>query len=311
MKYVFLVGCPRSGTTWLQVLLAQHGQVATARETHLFNGYLKHLDRWWRFFESQPDNVGLKVLFSPDEYYKLCSLFVHGVMQKIAASNPTATVVLEKTPNHVRYAPLILKLVPDAYFIHIVRDPRSVVSSLCAAGRSWGASWASRSTLSNARLWCQDVTRGRAIGGLTDRFREVRYEDLRGTRGTDVLHDLYTWLELPGDRQVASRALDACEITRLRDGGTGVRAFDSVKPRDPVFFRKGATDGWKQDLSPRDIRVVEYAAEALMQEYGYLPDQTTRGQRPLRVAVRDFIDRVESQVRRHTDATFRKLRAVC
>lgn len=180
MKHVFLVGCPRSGTTWLQILLAQHSQVATARETHLFNGYLHQLDRCWKTFKSHPDRVGLDTLLTEEEYYGLCSLFAQGVMKKIAASNPGATVVLEKTPSHVRFAPLILKMVPDAYFVHIVRDPRSVVSSLCAASRSWGGKWASRSVLSNARLWCSDVTRGREIARLTDRFREVRYEDLRG-----------------------------------------------------------------------------------------------------------------------------------
>lgn len=310
MKHVFLVGCPRSGTTWLQILLAQHEQVATTRETHLFNGYLYQLDRCWRAFESHPDRVGLDTLLSEDEYYGLCSLFVQGVMNKIAASNPAATVVLEKTPSHVRYAPLILKLLPDAYFIHIVRDPRSVVSSLCAASRSWGGRWASRSVLSNARIWCADVTKGREIGRLTERYREVRYEDLLGQDGADALYRLCAWLDLPGGPEFAAAALETCKITRLRDGGKDVRAYESVKPRESVFFRKGTTDAWKQDLAPRDIAVIEYAAEALMHEYGYPAYRGTNGKRPARVVIRDLIDKVEWQVRKRTDTAFEKLRAV-
>lgn len=311
MKHVFLVGCPRSGTTWLQILLAQHGQVATGRETHLFSGYLNQLDRRWRFFQSLPDRVGLKMLFSEDEYYSLCSVFVQGVMNKIAATNASATVVLEKTPNHVRFAPLILKVVPDAYFIHIVRDPRSVVSSLCAASRSWGKRWASSNVLSNARIWCSDVTLGHEISQLTERFREVRYEDLSGSQGADVLGRLYAWLGLPAGPELAAAALEACEITRLREGGKEVRAYESVKPQDSVFFRKGMTDGWKQELAPKDIEVIEYAAGALMHEYGYSPYRPTKGKRPFRVVVGDLIDRVESGVRRRTKTTFEKLRAVC
>jgi hypothetical protein len=311
VKHVFLVGCPRSGTTWLQLLLAQHGQIATARETHLFNAYLRQVDWSWNFYRSRQDRVGLHTLLSEDEYYGLWSLFVRGAMDKIAASNPAATVVLEKTPNHVRHAPLILKVLPDAHFIHLVRDPRSVVSSLCAASRSWGGRWASNDVLSNARLWREDVTRGRAIAQLTTRFREIRYEDLRATGGADVLHGLFDWLGLPSDREFAARALATCEISKLREGGEGIRAFDSIRPRDAVFFRSGTTDTWRQDVAPHDIAVIEYAAGELMQEFGYQPHRVGNGKRPFRVRVRDLVDRIESRVRLHTDATFQRLRAVC
>jgi hypothetical protein len=37
---VFLIGCPRSGTTWLQRLLASHPQVRTVQETFLFPRYI-------------------------------------------------------------------------------------------------------------------------------------------------------------------------------------------------------------------------------------------------------------------------------
>lgn len=308
MKHVFLVGCPRSGTTWLQVLLAQHPQVATARETHLFNGYLKHLDRWWKVWKAHPDHVGLAELFSEAEYYELCSRFVKGVMDKIYASNPAATVVLEKTPNHVRHGPLIVKLLPQAYFIHIVRDPRGTVNSLCAAGRSWGGSWASRSVLSNARMWCADVARGREIARLTERYREVRYEDLRGPQGAEVLQGLCEWLDLPGGAEAAARALETCDISRLRSGGHGVRAYESIRPGSAAFFRSGTSDSWKQDLTPHEIEVIEYTACDLMREYGYTPYRRANHRRPFRVSIRDLVDKVEWRVRSRTEAAFRKLR---
>jgi hypothetical protein len=47
-RYVFVVGSPRSGTTWLQLLLAQHPAVATHQETHLFHNYLGPLERAYR-----------------------------------------------------------------------------------------------------------------------------------------------------------------------------------------------------------------------------------------------------------------------
>lgn len=45
---VFLVGSPRSGTTWVQRLLASHPQIQTGQESHLFAAYIGPQLRAWR-----------------------------------------------------------------------------------------------------------------------------------------------------------------------------------------------------------------------------------------------------------------------
>ena len=60
------------------------------------------------------------------------------VFAKIAQSKPSATIVLEKTPNHVNCWREILDVWPQAHFIHIIRDPRSVVASLRACLENLG-----------------------------------------------------------------------------------------------------------------------------------------------------------------------------
>jgi hypothetical protein len=146
-------------------------------ETHVFSEYLGCLNKKWEQQKSRSATVGLTPLLSEDEFYALCRDFAEKVLQKIADSNPAATVTLEKTPQHVRHAQFILALFPKARFIHIVRDPRSVVSSLRAAAHSWGSTWASSIIRDNAKLWCCDVTSGREIRYLTNRYREILYED--------------------------------------------------------------------------------------------------------------------------------------
>jgi hypothetical protein len=42
-KLVFLVGAPRSGTSWLQLLLSASPSIATATETYLFATYTQSL----------------------------------------------------------------------------------------------------------------------------------------------------------------------------------------------------------------------------------------------------------------------------
>src|SRR5690348_9627165 len=120
MKYFFVVGCPRSGTTWLRVLLAQHPAVATTRETHLFDRYIVELQTAWDH-DLAAGTTGLQAALSGDQFTALCANFARGVMQRIEEATPGAKVLVEKTPAHVRHVPLILKLLPEVHFIHLIR----------------------------------------------------------------------------------------------------------------------------------------------------------------------------------------------
>jgi Sulfotransferase family len=282
------------------LLLAQHPQVATTRETHLFDGYLARLDQTWEAYKTRQAKVGLNILLSEQEFYDLCRNFANGVLDKIAAGNESATVILDKTPQHVRYAQLILKLIPDAFFIHIVRDPRSVVSSLRAAASSWASQWASPGVRGNARLWHSQVTAGREIGALTSNFREVRFEDLKGEDGPEILQGLFTWTGLPADAQFIQQALEACQIDNVREQGEGIRAFNRLKPQDPESLRKGRVDSWKSELSPRQIKVIEYINRDLMKCYGYeLSTVTDKPAMPWPLMLAEVFDRADWRTR-HT-----------
>ena len=294
------------------MLLAQHPNVATTQETHLFNGYLRHLRRAWQRYKSLPSEIGMTQLFSDADFDSLCADFAKKVFQRIAETNVAATVVLEKTPDHLRDGPFILQLLPEVYFIHIIRDPRSVVSSLGAAARSWGRRWASSSVVHNARLWRSDVSRGREISRLTPRYREVRYEDLLSSAGPEVLEGLFSWLDLPADREFSQAALTACQIDRLRQGGHGVRAYESLKRTQANFFRRGQADGWKSDLPPGAIAIVEYINRDLLTQCGYSCFSAigTRPTKPVRLAAYETIEKVERRVRKRMDAAFKKALSV-
>jgi Sulfotransferase family len=310
-KYVLIVGAPRSGTSWLQVLLAQHSKIATTQETHLFNGYLAHLGRAWERYTLLGQDIGMTRLLREDEFYRLCGEFAQMALEKIADAHPSATVVLEKTPDHVRHAPFILRLLPEVWFLHMIRDPRSVVGSLAVAARSWASHWASSSVVDNALLWLSDVTLGRQIAGLTQRYCEVRYEDLVSDAGPKTLETIFAWLELPQDLAFCQAALEACHIDRMKQGGNDIRGYELLKRTQAGFLRKGRPDAWKQDLSPTAIATVEYVAGKLMQECGY-PLSTGRigSAVKLRLATHSVLGSVEKQTRRTIDFIFRKAHSI-
>jgi Sulfotransferase family len=320
-NYAFIVGCPRSGTSWLQLLLAQHPQVATTKETHLFNGYLKHLWRAWENYKSLRTGIGMTQLLSDDDFYQLCAVFAGSVFQRIADTNPGAAVVLEKTPDHVRYSSFILRLFAEARFLHLIRDPRSVVSSLAAAAPSWGAHWASSSIVHNASLWRSDVRLGRQISALTHRYHEVRYEDLMGNRGAETLEGIFAWLGLPVELGFCQATLEACSFDRMRQNPEEIRDYESLKRAGtvdwanifarPEILRKGRIDSWKEELSRTEIATVEYLAGDLMRECGYSPSGLRIGVGiKLRLGTRAALDLAEQQIRSMLNRAFRKARSI-
>lgn len=48
---------------------------------------------------------------------------------------------LEKSPTHIHYAPDIHRLVPEAWTIHVIRDPRDTVASIWDAAQRYGDPW--------------------------------------------------------------------------------------------------------------------------------------------------------------------------
>ncbi len=139
---LFLVGCPRSGTTLLQSLLAAHPELASFPESHLFQSLWIY--RWSRFLgiaspkgreqlnwflhEINQDNLQHKL--PPNARF----IRQYGVIFKEALDNTTQaqgkSIWLEKSPEHVRYIRYIEASIPDAKFIHLVRNGSDVVASL-------------------------------------------------------------------------------------------------------------------------------------------------------------------------------------
>jgi len=79
-------------------------------------------------------------------------------------------------------------------------------------------------------------------------------------------------------------------------------------PNPESSRRRGTVDGWKQDLSRRDIETVEYIAKDLMQDYGYQCSRIAekRSKKPLHLLIQDLFDGVNWRVR----ARLNKMRAI-
>jgi hypothetical protein len=266
---VFIVGSARSGTNWLRRLLSQSRNVATGPETHLFSSYLLSLDETWH--RHQGTGVGLPQLISEDELAAWMRGFAELCLGRIAEGRPDARIVLEKTPKHGEHAADILRLFPKAFFIHIIRDPRAVVPSLRAASRSWGSTWAPGRLADACRKWRRDVANARTAGTVTERYCEVRYEELHADGPGEIMR-LFAWLGEPVSREEAESYVAASAFEKVRP------TVSSPEDVDAQFYRRGEVDSWRRELSSSDIAIIERLTRKQMAELGYEPVAGRRDQ---------------------------------
>jgi hypothetical protein len=292
-KRVFIVGCRRSGTTWTMLLLAHHPGVVALQQTDLFRR-LAHVRRWLETrdafgacalaAEVRPGVEGARTAdglvrvpladaLARVRHADLVRPLATAVYAELAALHPAPLALVEQTPEHLEVWEDVLAVFPDAWFVHVVRDPRSVYGSQRDAAVSWAdPTRFSRDPLDVAEEWVRAVERGRAIAAATPRYHEVRYESLRRDPAR-TLAALLRALELPADDALCARAVSACALETLR---TSAHA-------PPGFFRRGEADGWRSELSRSALRAVEHVAGPLMRELGYEPLHPADAPAPLRV----------------------------
>lgn len=273
MKTVFIIAVPRSGTSWLQGMLAILPEVATVRETHLVDGYLKGLVNSWYQEQQQPDPDGLKAILTEAEFYDCIKSFSDRILTRVLEFNPSAEIILEKTPDNLNFVPLLDRLYPKAYFIHVIRDPRAVVAShLSLKQETWGWVPQKQNQVDLAQKWVRGMEqRDRAAILLEERFLEVRYEDLKRDRDSTLLR-IINFLALNYTKEQLSQLIPNRSASDLDRNKANLPSHNPFFDTRPNFFRRGEVDSWKQELTKEQIIDVEAICIRSMIAYGYQPE---------------------------------------
>lgn len=208
MYRVFVVGCSRSGTTVLQRQLVQTCQLFSLPETDFFGLSLRGgLDQVLARFGvsrslSSPDRAfdRLRKLLpeidivekSPPRTWRYGEIMNHFVaILDEAARQSDEAGWLEKTPKHFRFAPVILRHLPDARILHVVRWGPDVVASILDRAAKYPDEFPRQGDVSyGIKLWNRavrcalaDLKRGRAEVVLYEDFAahpQVLIEGLTG-----------------------------------------------------------------------------------------------------------------------------------
>jgi hypothetical protein len=281
-----IVGCPRSGTSMLAVMLDAHPDIAFPPET----AFVKHVVA----LSGPPDLLRRKFVEivttdrAPDSNWTDLGLDRASFERRMATIEPfNVTSGLrglfdmyaaqhgkrragEKTPDNTQVMPAIAALLPEAHFIHVIRDPRDTVLS-------WQKTWfaPTRDPEALGRGWQQFVRAGRQGGTAVAHYSETRYEDLvlhperELRRICDFLALEYSAAMADPSEQGAARL--AKLNSRTHRSGRVISREQRTEihvnlARPPLPERVGV---WRREMSAGDRAAVERGAGVLLQELGY------------------------------------------
>lgn len=265
---VFVVGVPRSGTTWIQRMLAMHPEAWGLLETYMFSrasGLGALLDsappaRKGGDLDLPPPGLGR--IFEREELVaELRSI----ASRWLSRGSGGARFVIEKSPWHLSDLDVIAEILPSARFVHVMRDGRDVAVSIVAARRSWSRV-EQRSPSATVReiagVWADAMREGETARTLVgDAMIETRYEDARadpaGTCRAILAH-----CEMPFDEGLVGRIVEATEF------GRADRPHGESSPS-----RAGEVGQWRERFGLRDAWSFERRAGDALEETGYEQDR--------------------------------------
>jgi len=270
---VFVLGCPRSGTTLLYHMLLSAGNFAVYRaESNVFNLLAPHFGD----LRSAANRRNLVDVWLHSKLFRVSGLDPQQIRQKVVAQCQSSGDFLrlvmgdiarrqgvrrwaDCTPEHLLYIPEIKRQIPGALIIHILRDGRDVALSYAKQGWAHPLPWHSGADLYVAGLyWRWMVRQGRIHGkGIGADYREVYFEDLV-TKPRETLAELSSFI---------GQELDYDHILKVGIGSvsepnTSFAASDGKQHFNPV-------GRWKAKRSEQELAELETLIADVLQELGY------------------------------------------
>jgi Sulfotransferase family len=278
----FIVGVGRSGTTLLRLMLDAHPDLAIPAETHFVPALIKAAE------ETQDPRAALQVLASVQTWPNL-GLDLASVDQAFSALDPFSSTGAvravfrlyaegqgksrwgDKTPTYRAHLSEIARAVPEARFIHIIRDGRDV--ALSYRGLWFGPG---DDIEGQARFWVDQIEHARAQAQHLPCYLELRFEDLVA-RPEVELERICRFLELPFDRAMLdypSRARHRLSEYVQTFGPQGsesvpIERFRAIHERTQASPDAARIGRWKVEMSSAELRSYEQIAGPTLRALGY------------------------------------------
>lgn len=272
----FVVGAPKSGTTWLQKMLDTHPDILCSGEGH-FRRFIAEFGHIIKNYNQGQATIANYVYegnpcyapFSDEMFDFLVTDFVCLMLgQRLSQKN--ATFIGDKTPLHVESMETLLTLFPSAKFIHIIRDGRDMAISITRHSDRM----ANRPTTATgqdifyecikeaAQRWHNAIQAALAFKQkFPAHYHELHYRDLKQSPLT-TMEKVVTFLGAASSPDILTQMIEANRFEILAGRTSGTEDVTS-------FYRKGIVGDWVNHFDTRAIEIFNQYAGQSLEAVGY------------------------------------------
>jgi hypothetical protein len=199
------------------------------------------------------------------------------VLDTAQAAHPTITsqhYLIVKEPDGAIGAPLLMEAFPESRMVLLVRDPRDVVASALDATKkgNWMYEWQDRGATGRratadekpdvfvkkrANRYLRHISKAKkAYDAHKGRKALIRYEDLKADT-LESMRYLCSALEISPSTEQLARIVEKYAWENIPEDEKG----------EGKFYRKATPGGWRKDLTPEQVQVVEGITGPLLKEF--------------------------------------------
>ena len=290
----FVVANPGSGTTLLRMMLDAHPDLAIPPETHFVPELIETAREIRRANDRKPTGEELADAIAADRRWEDFHLDRDALAKRMSGrrgeSGPGAAIRAfyelyaeaqnkrrwgDKTPDYLRSIRRIGRTLPEAHFIHLIRDGRDVAASR----RRWRerAGGKDRPVEAWAAQWKRWIETARKQGGEIGRYMELRYEDLV-TDTEPALRNVCEFIDLPFDEAMldyherAGERLEELDHSLPAAEGKGGRDAEHRQAKHALAAappQEEKVQAWRSEMSEAERVAFEAEAGDLLEELGY------------------------------------------
>lgn len=277
---IFVVGCPRSGTTLLQLMLHSHPRIAIPPENRFL---VAAYDERHRFGDLaiEENRRALARWIVERKKTRFADLGLDGdqMVEQIVAGPPTLGSALgivlrayaarfgkprwgDKRPGYVQRIPVLLRLFPEAQIVHLIRDGRDCVASLKEM------EWYRHDVHHAIATWVEaiDADEHMARSLASGAYYRVYYERLIGDPAAE-LEALCGFLGEEFDPAMCDPAAVAAVALPRRKSW-------HARARGEVSTARSGT--WRERLAAPEIALCQAAAGERLRRHGYRVESAGR-----------------------------------